>query len=130
MKRVQSEECKVKSDPPTPSEGYGAARGRGQDARVTPRACRRCGCTDVAACVDARTAMPCSWVAKGLDLCSACLRADERELVDLAYQAGDDAVALHHLQRRVAATANALGRLMNRLLKADRANNNNKQPKG
>lgn len=45
--------------------------------------CAGCGCTDIAACVNERTAfLPCSWVIEpdesGVGLCSAC--ADPREV--------------------------------------------------
>jgi hypothetical protein len=39
------------------------------------RACRRCGCTQATACLDARLLQSCCWVER--DLCSACLTAPE-----------------------------------------------------
>ncbi len=41
--------------------------------------CQGCGCTDLSACIDAQTGMPCHWVSvdrqKGVGVCSACLHA-------------------------------------------------------
>jgi hypothetical protein len=42
---------------------------------VEIRACRRCNCTELDACLD--SAGPCSWVEN--DLCSACLTPRERK---------------------------------------------------
>jgi len=39
--------------------------------------CRVCGCTDVAACEDEATGMPCHWAAPGL--CSRCARLQEEQ---------------------------------------------------
>jgi len=44
--------------------------------KTTERACERCGCTEFNACVDAG-GMACAWVARDVDLCSACCSQDE-----------------------------------------------------
>ncbi len=47
-------------------------------ARSKERACRRCGCTQFAACIDERSGDACFWVER--NLCSACLTPKEHEL--------------------------------------------------
>lgn len=52
------------------------------NANVSVRACRVCGCTDLAACVTEDG--PCHWVAE--DLCSACDGTEDDEPDEEAFQ--------------------------------------------
>jgi len=51
-----------------------------------PRTCRKCGCTDLKACIEfdeKGRGFPCSWTAPAANLCSACVRGTSH-LVDRA----------------------------------------------